>query len=91
MPVPLLSLIFIRIVFATGAVFAFAAAAYVNFVERAVAAVVVILALFNVASYTEIDIFHNISSVEYSVGRAGLNYARLLTKRTKQDTIKVIK
>lgn len=76
-------LIFIRVALAAGAVLTLAAAAYLNLVKRAVAAVVVVLALFNVASYTEIDIFHNISSVEYIVGKAALNYARLLTKHSK--------
>ncbi len=44
--------------FAAGAVLAVASAAYLNLVKSAVAAVVVKLAVGNVASNSEIDVFH---------------------------------
>ncbi len=56
--------------FAAGAVLAFAGAAYVNLVKRAVAAVVIVLAVGYVASDTEIDVFHYNSSVKHIVCRA---------------------
>ena len=43
---------------------AFASAAYMNFIESAVAAVVVILAVGYVASNAEIDGFHMFTSVK---------------------------
>lgn len=54
----------VGVALATGAVVAVAGAAYVNSVQRAVTAVVVILALGNVAGNAEIDIFHNYTSVK---------------------------
>ena len=52
---------------------AVAGAANVNFVERAVTAVVVVLAVGYVASNTEIDGFHSFTSVTlFCVGRAKL-------------------
>ena len=65
--------------FAAGALFA-AGAANVNFIQSAVTAVVVILAVGNVASNTEIDIFHKEYLRFYFVPHSA-NYTAAIDKR----------
>lgn len=60
-----------------------------NFVKRAVAAVVVILASGNVASYAEIDVFHKNTS-DSILSKECANYAATIDK-SAVEMLKYIK